>query len=75
MFLRKLGKFFSKSFKIFGNFAGVTSLLRARTFFLSFPPMETFAIDSSAQELDFKKGGDLRGFEGGSYDEITKKLR
>ena len=37
--------------------------------------METFAIDSSAQELDFKKGGDLRGFEGGSYGEITKKIR
>ena len=37
--------------------------------------METFVIDSLAQELYFKKGGDLRGHEGGRDGEITKKLR
>ena len=37
--------------------------------------METFVTDSLAQELYFKKGGDLRKLAGGSYGEITKKLR
>jgi len=37
--------------------------------------METLAIDSSAQELHFHKRRGLRKHAGGSYGEITKKLR
>ena len=71
----KIEKKNSKSSKILGIFTGVTSLLRAITFFLSFPPMETLAIDSLAQDFHFHKSRGLRKYAGGSNGEITKKLR